>query len=482
MHVRRMLVLILALIVAAPALAGGKGKEPESFPKAPPVGPLPEPAALPKFSSTTLDNGMEVVVVSNSEIPWATVIWYLSSGAKFDPPDKAGLASTTAEMLRKGTQKHTDTELAELLDWHAVSLGGDAGHETTSVSASGPSKQLDLAVQVIAEVARMPTFPAKEFRQHIERTISGMAIAEKDGGYLAEREFAARIYGAHHLARLASGTSQTLPNVLREDLVEFHRTHYMPNQSTLVFSGDVDEARAVELAKKYFGDWAKGTPPSASPARIPEPVRTHIYLVDRPDSTQSQIRIGHLGFDRYDPKYVASNVFNQYFGGGFSSRLTRAVRIKEGLTYGAGGGFSAGRDPGTFRMSTFTKNETTAEAVRVLLGEMQNALTVPPTAEELDDAKSYLIGRFALSMETPQAVAGKVFDLKFYGLPANYYETYFKQVAGTHADDAFDFAKSAIQPDKLSVIVVGNAAEVEKPLSEIAPVTVVKPGEQPPAD
>jgi zinc protease len=469
------------LVICGTALAG-KHPEPESFPKEPPIGPLPEIASLPKSHGTKLDNGMEVIVISNSEIPWVSVSWYLLDGAKSDPASKSGLASVTADMLRKGTQTHSDDEIAETLDWNAVSLSADAGHETTTVSAEGPSKTVDVAVRVLAEIVRTPIFPKKEFGQHLRRTVSGLAIAEKDGGYLADREFSQRIYGAHYLARLPSGTTRTLPAVHRDDCVEFHRARYMPNRSLLIFSGDIDEGRALELAKNQFGDWKSGTPPSEPEGAIPPTSETHVYLVDRPDSTQSQIRMGHVGFARYDPRYVLSQVFNQYFGGGFSSRLNRAVRVKEGLTYGAGGGFSAGKQPGTFRLSTFTKNETTGEAVRVLLGEVQSALNVPPTTEELDDARSYMIGRFALSLETPQAVAGKVFDLKFYGLPDDYYESFYKQARSTGSDDVFGFAKSAIMPDKLTIVVVGNAEQVKAPLSEIAPVTVVHPDEEKPAD
>ncbi|HEY3244947.1 MAG TPA: pitrilysin family protein [Phycisphaerae bacterium] len=469
------------LTLCGAALAG-KYPEPESFPKEPPVGPLPEVASLPKTHGTKLDNGMEVIVVSNSEIPWVAVSWYSLDGARFDPPAKAGLASTTAAMLRKGTQSHTDGEISELLDWNAVSLSAGADHDTTTVSADGPSKALDVAVRLVAEVARTPVFPAKEFRQHLQQTITGLSVAEGDGGYLADREFRQRIYGTHYLARLPSGTTRTLPAVHRDDCIEFHKTHYMPNRSLLIFSGDVDERRAVDLAKSYFGDWQPGTPAAEPDATIPSAGETHVVLVDRPDSTQSQIRVGQVGFTRSDPRYVLSQVFNQYFGGGFSSRLNRAVRVKEGLTYGAGGGFSAGKQPGTFSLHTFTKNETTAETVRVLLGEVHNALTVPPTTEELDDAKSYMIGRFALSMETPQEVASKVFELKFYGLPDDYFTSFYKQVRASAADDIFGFAQSAILPEKLTIVVVGKAEQVKAPLSEIAPVTVVHPDEEKPAD
>ncbi len=250
----------------------------------------------------------------------------------------------------------------------------------------------------------------------------------------------------------------------------------MPNHSTLIFSGDVSEAWAVELAKKYFGDWAKGTMPPAPRDRVAPDEPTRIAIVDRPDTKQVQIRMGHVGFTRDDPDYVASQVFNQIFGGSFVSRLNKRIRVKEGLTYGARGGFSSGKEPGILTVSTFTRPERAGDTVKALLEEVENIREIPPSAEELTDAKSYIIGSFTLSMETPQDVAGKVWDLKFHELPYDWYDAYLAEVERQTSSGIQDFARRRVKPDKLKIVVVGKSDEIGPQLKPIAPVTVIKPG------
>ena len=439
------------------------------------MAPPLKPATLPPAFSQHLDNGMEVVVVSNDEIPWVSATWYLLAGAKFDQPGKGGTASVTASLLRQGTTEHDADALAELLDYHAIDLGGTAGNETTVVYCGSLDRHIDRAVKTLAEVVRKPVFAEREVRRHVAQEVNGLQVAEADGKYWAGRELQRRIYGRHYLSRPAEGTSRSLVNVTRDDLVAFHREHYMPDNSLLVFSGAIMPAQAVELAKRYFADWAPGTEAACQTEPIPEPGETRIYLVDRPWSTQSQIRVGQLGFRRTDPQYVPAQVFNQVFGGSFSSRLNSKVRVEEGLTYGAGGGYRAGKERGYLAAYTFTKNETTAEAVKAVLEVIESMQTEPPTGEELSDAQSYLTGRFGLSLETPKQVAGKVFELKFYGLPDDYYETYLQRVNSLTASDIISFARQTIDSGRLSIIVVGDAARIKDSLAEIAPVTVVKP-------
>ena len=453
--------------------ADRKATPPADYPDTPPVGPLLRSATLPKVFSTTLDNGIEVIVVNNDEIPWVSVGWYMLTGAKGDPAGKTGVASMTAQLLRQGTANHDADTLAELLDRHAIAMSGGSGHETSVISAGTLKRHLDLTVELLADVIRRPVFEADAFRRHIQQTLSGLAISEKNGAYLAAREFERRIYGDHYLARAPGGTSATVKQIRREDLIAFHRHYYRPNGSMLLFSGAVSNERAVALARKYFDDWPRGTAPTQTPAAIPAPSKTTIFLVDRPESTQTQIRIGQLGLRRNDPTYPTAQVFNQIFGGGFTSRLNHRIRVVEGLSYGARGAITSGKQPGRLLISSFTRTEATAKTVRALLDEARRMRTDPPTPEEMTDAQSYIIGRFGLSLETPQDVAARIFDLKFHGLAANYYETFLDAIARVTPDDVSAFARNRIDPDRLAIVLVGNADAFEKALADIAPIVRV---------
>jgi len=467
--------IIAALILALPvAVWAAKITPPPDFPDKPPVGKLLKPAKLPEVFSKKLDNGMEVLVIANDKIPYVSLRWYLLTGAKVDPPAKAGLADITAGLLDAGTAQRTADEFSELREHYAISWSTGAGHEISYVGVGVLAQHLDLAVKLTAEAVRKPVFEQDEFRRHIQKVLTDLSVAEKEGGYLADREFERRIYGSHYLARPSEGFAETVRQIERQDLSAFHRKHYLPNQSLLIFSGAVTNKQAVKLAEKYFGDWQKGTPAREPENKFPKLDKTTIFLIDRPDATQTHIRIGQLGFKRDDPAYVASQIFNQVFGSGFSSRLNKRVRIKEGLTYGIWGSFSAGKQPGRLSIGTYTQNKATAKTLRIILEEIKRMQTEAPSAQELDDAQSYLVGRFGLSLETPQDIAAKIFELKFYGLPDDYFETYLGQIVRINSKQVAAFANNKMHPDRLVIVLVGKAQDFEDDLREIAPVIKVR--------
>lgn len=462
-------------------LTGRASADDEGFPDSPPVAPLQKGVKLAAPYTETLDNNMDLVVITNSEIPWVSVSWRLLAGAKHDPVAKPGLASLVAGMLDQGTENYTSDQFSEKADYHAVSISGSAGHESTIVTASSLSDKLEIAVGLLAEAVRRPVFPDKDFTRVQKQAVQGLQISEQDGGFQAGRVFDEWLYGDHFLARPASGTSATVSVITREDLAEFHKKHYLPNHSTLMFSGDIQAGAALDLARRFFGDWDEDEMPPA-PQSAPAPGEaTRVVIVDRPSTQQVQIRMGHLGYTRRDPDYVPGQIFNQVFGGSFVSRLNKRIRVQEGLTYGARGGFTTGKEPGVLNVSTFTRPEKTGEAVKALLDEVQKIRDIPPSDEELNDAKSYIIGSFSLSMETPQDVAGKIWDLKFHNLPYNWYETYLGAVEGSSGDRIQEFARKWVDPAKLKIVVVGREDEVRPQLEEVAPVTVIKPGEKVPA-
>jgi len=215
---------------------------------------------------------------------------------------------------------------------------------------------------------------------------------------------------------------------------------------------------------------------------LPEPAPTHIYLVDRPGSVQSQIRVGARGITRKDPDYFTSVVLSQIFGGSFSSRLNKAIRVEKGLTYGARGGWSAQRFAGSFNVSTFTKNPTTGDTLKLILSEVDRMEATPPEPTEAEVAKSYLVGSFAGNRETPGQVVGDLWLIEYAGLPKDYLSRFLTGVKETTVEGLHTVAGKLIDKDKLVIVVVGEASAVQADLEKIAPVTVIKEeSEQPSA-
>jgi zinc protease len=487
--------------VTIPASGGGPGgkknpeedapitAKPETNPPPPgrpgvarPAGSLTSPplaavagGQLPDYPHTTqtLPNGLKVIVVPNHEVPYVSVRLGLLAGAWTE--SKPGVASMTLDLLTKGTKKHNEAQLADELGTYAISLNGSGGMDSSSLSADCLTEQLERTLGLLAEVALEPTFPAGEFDTLRGQVLAGLKVSSRQPTYLVRRELHHRLFGGHPYARTATGEIDDVNKLELGDLRAWWTRFARPDMAVLIFAGDVEPDRAIELAKKTFGGWeAEGPKPDVKLPAFPAPSGTHIYLVDDPTSTQSQICVGQLGIPRQDPQYFTTRVVNGYFGGAFTSRLNETIRVKRGLTYGAHGGFSPQRFGGEFVVSTFSKTESTSAALQAVFDEVRRLQSEPPSADELGKTKSYLVGNFVIDRETPEDVAGDLWTIQVNNLPDDYYQRELTAVAGTGQDACVQVARERIDPAKMVVVVVGAADKLKAELEKIAPVTVVK--------
>ncbi|MCK6486056.1 MAG: insulinase family protein [Phycisphaerae bacterium] len=457
-------------------------KRPEGFPAEPPVQPLLEAIPRIPFDTKTLPNGLKVVVVANREVPYVSITLGIKYGAWADDAARPGVASMTLSMLTEGTAKHTAVELAEEIEFNALTLGGGAGMDTAEVNATCLSDKLGKALELLAEIVQTPTFPRSEFDVLKQQTIMGLMVSSKQAEYQADRELRRRIYGDHFYARTPTGELEDVKKITPDDLKKWWKTFARPDSAVLYIAGDVQSAAAIALVQRHLGGWtAEGPKPQAPVAPPPKRDKTHIYLVDRPNSVQSQIRAGHLGITRSHPDYHASRVLSQIFGGAFDSRLNEALRVKKGLTYGARGGLSAQKFAGEFTVSTFSKTPKTAEAVEVMIEEIRRMQAEPPNDEEMNVTRSYLVGSFAGARETPQATVGDLWLIEYCGLPADFLQRALDAYRKATSDEMARIAGQAINPDRLAIVVVGDAKRIQADLEKIAPVTLVKVAEEPPA-
>jgi zinc protease len=283
-----------------------------------------------------------------------------------------------------------------------------------------------------------------------------------------------RLFGRHPYSRDPSGQVEDLDAMTVDDLKAWWGRFARPDDAALIFAGDVEANRAGALAAKVLGGWkATGDRPKVEVPDPPAAEPTHIFLVDRPGTAQSQIRVGRLAIGRTHPDFFTTEVIDGYFGSGFTARLNRTLRVQKGLTYGIRGGYDAGRLAGRFTVGTFSKNATTAEAVRTILAEIERLKAEGPSSEELSHVRSSILGGFAGGRETPQAVAADLWLIESEHLPADYYERMLARVAATTADDCLRVVRQTIDPSKLVIVVVGDAKALEADLAKIAPVTVV---------
>ncbi|HUW19075.1 MAG TPA: pitrilysin family protein [Sedimentisphaerales bacterium] len=444
----------------------------EDFPKEPPFAKASAEKITPRYSSKILNNGLKVLVVPNHEVPFVSVRLGLLAGGWTE--NKPGTTAMTMRILTKGTVKHSEGELADELETYAISLSGEGEIDDSAIDVGSLREYVGRAMELLGEVVLSPTFPPEELEKLRKQVLTSLEVESAEPGYVAEREFRQRLYGRHCYSRTATGEIADVNALAIDDLKQWWRRFARPDMAVLIFSGDIEAGEAFELASKTFGEWkAVGPKPAIELRRLEQPARTRIYLVDRPGSIQSELRVGQLGITRHDKGYFVSRVVNNYFGGAFNSRLNEKIRVEKGLTYGARGGYAAQRFAGEFKIRTFTKTESTAEAVRAVLDEIERLKDEEPSKDELESSRSYILGSFVRDRETPQQIADDLWLIESQGLGHDYLERLLGGVAKTRQGDCTRVVRDTIKTDKLAIVVVGEAEKLKEELEKIAPVTVV---------
>ena len=461
--------------VEEPKPGRGNSVRPDGYPATAPVAKSNISGLKPQVFSQKLSNGLTVMVVPNKEVPFITVQLGLKYGGWTD--ELPGTCSMAMNLLEKGTKNYSAGQLAEKLESQAISLSASGGMDTSSVSISCVSERIENAMELMAEVVLNPTFPAVEFDKEKEKLLTNLAVKQQTPEYIADEQFRKLLYGSHPYSRTSTGEVEDI-NKLSSDICKTWWNKFsQPSDAVMIFAGDIEKDKAISLAEKNFGKWQTSSEPNVN-ADFVIPVHnepTQIYLVDCPGSPQSQIRIGQIGITRkLQPDYFTTRVVSDYFGFGFNSRLNKSIRVEKGLTYGVWGGYFANKFSGEFQVQTFSKNAVTADAVKALLEEINKLKTVPPEPNVLAQSKSYIAGNFVINRETPQQVAQDLWLIKSQNLNDDYLDKLLATVQSTKIEDCKDVVEKTIKPDKLIIVVVGDANELKEPLEKIAPVKVIK--------
>jgi zinc protease len=472
-------IFALAILMASAFSAKAQTPPPASAPAAQgaaqlvPQMPGPgsaKPYEFPHVAPKTLANGLRVFVVSSPDMPAVTVRLVLTSaGTVNDPEGKPGVAQMTAGLLTQGTPTRTAQQVAEAIDFVGGTLSSGAADDDTVVSFTVVKKDFDLAMDLLADVTLHASFQQAELDRQRQTALSNLRTNYEDADYLASAVFYRVAYGMHPYGLPNEGTPASIQAITRNDLVAFRDTYYSPAKALLAFSGDITPDAAYAAAEKFFGTWqAKQAPPANHPA-AGSGTGMHIYVLDKPDAVQTQIRIGRLGIRRNDPDFIPLFVADRIFGGSFNSRLNTEVRVKKGLTYDANTVFDSRLESGILLASTYTRTETTMDAVKLIVGLIQGMSKGDLKPEELSFAKDYLIGVYPIQTETPEQVANRVLTVAHYGLPADYNDTYQSKIAGVTLAQANAIAMKYYQTASLDIVLVGNLAQFRDNLKKEFP-------------
>lgn len=438
--------------------------------EAPPEPEKMKKLAFPSFKEFTLDNGLEVIVVEHHEQPVASIWIGFYSGDALDPEGKSSLATFTATLLNKGTGNKDSDQLAEWIESVGGTFNASTTNDYTFCTLSILSEYIDTAYQFLSDVILNPTFPDDEFEAERKRMKTGLEFQLSDPDAMADRHFSAVVYGHHPYA--VQPTPETVEAVMRDDLVAFHQRNYVANNAMMFVVGDVKEKDVKKMAKKYFGDWKEGTPDQVEFPEPPERTAKNISLYHRPGSVQTNLVVGHLGVRPDNPDWAKITVANRVLGGGATGRLFMNLREEKGWTYGAYSRFSKPRDVGYFRATANVRTEVTDSALTEMLVELERMVDEPVGDDELKHAKSYLIGNFPTTIETPTQIAGQIGQIKLLGLDKSYLENYRKEISKVEVADVQGAMQEHLHPDRMAMVLVGDANEIKGKVEPIASVNL----------
>lgn len=422
----------------------------------PPPGP-PRPVELPKPSETTLKNGLRVIVVQRHEEPLVDVQLLIKTGGEADPANEAGLADVTASLLTKGTKTRSAVEIARDIEALGANLDSGAMWDASTVSVNGMSSNLPKALGIMSDVVLHPVFAPDELERLRKQDIDALQEAMADPGEVARFVAARVLFDSTPYGHNLGGTPQSLQRIKRDDVVDFHQRYYQPANAVLVFGGDVTPERAFALAEEFFGSWPRGGEAILPVQSAAAPSTHRVVVIDMPDAGQAAVTVIRPGLRRVDPAYDVAQVANSVLGGGYSSRLNEEIRIKRGLSYGAGSGFDFRRDAGPFVASAQTKNESAPEVAGLIVEEMNKLAAAPVDLAELTPRKAALIGSFGRSLETNGGLVGRISGLALYGLPLDELQHYIPQIESVTAPEVRQFAAAHLDAADADIIIAGDA-------------------------
>ena len=472
---KKALILVLIVFAAVPlserlgvAQARVEGQQKPDRSKPPAIGPAPS-LKLPAIQKQKLSNGLPVWFVEHHEVPLAQVNLIVRSGSAADPIGKFGVGSLTAAMLDEGAGSRSALELADALEFLGANLSTVSSFDSSAIRMSVPVSKLADALGLMADVALRPTFPANELERLRKERLTTLLQARDNPGALIQMAFPRIVYGpTHRYGTTANGLPPAIESMNVADVQSFYRAHYRPDNATLIVVGDVTPEKTLPLLEKTFGTWkTEGIAPLV--AAVPNAAQLksrQVYIVDKPESAQSQIRIGWVGVPRSTPDYAALQVLNTILGGSFTSRLNQNLREKNGYAYGASSGFDMRLSAGPFFAGANVQTDKTGDALKEFFVEL-NGILGPVPGEELLKAKNYVALGFPGEFETTGDLARKLEELVIYNLPESTFTDFVAAVSKVTSGDLQRLGARYIQPDKMAVVVVGDRREIENKIREL---------------
>jgi zinc protease len=433
---------------------------------------------LPGVQRFTLSNGLPVLLLEKHDIPLVQTNIMLQVGAVDEPAERVGLAGLTVDMLEEGAAGRSALELADALDYIGARFFGAAGAHTTTLGLRVPVARWADGLALVADMLLRPDFPADELERLRIARLTSLVRAHDQPAAIAAALFDRTLFGPDHPYGRYGLAEAALRAVSVGDVRAFHERHFRPDNATIIVVGAVDAATARARLDAAFARWQPppGAPrPAAAVRDAPQVQGRTVYLVDKPGSAQSIVRMGRIGVPRTTDDYYALEVLNTILGGSFTSRLNQNLREDKGYTYGASSSFGFRPLAGPFLAGAAVQTEVTGPALVEFMNELR-AIREPIPEEEVALARNFLASRFPADFQSVSQIAGQLGEIVLYDLPFDYYNDYVDRVLAVTRADVERVARQYIDPENIAIVVVGDRTLVEEQIRrlELGPIRILE--------
>ena len=420
---------------------------------------------LPEIRENVLSNSLPLYYVKKDTLPIIQINLIIPSGSIYDGQSN-GLSNLTSIVIDEGAGGLTGLEISEKLDFLGSILNINSNKEYTTLSILSLEEYIEKSLEIFTKILLSPEFNEADFKREKDRLIAQVLNLNNDPAYVASTELNKIIYSNTPYQFPAQGSIQSLKGLHNLDIKNYYKKRYLPQGSFLIATGSLSEDKFSSLAEEFFGKWENHSTDDLNSIDITETAKS-IVFIDKPDASQSEIRIGHFAKGRKSNDFYARTVLNSIIGGQFSSRINLNLREEKGFTYGAHSRYVYNQLGSTFHISTAVKSEVTTEAISEIFNEL-NSIKTDLAQDEVDFSKSYLVRSYPSLFETYSQISTNIALLPIYKLNKEYFKNYTGNVMDVKLDEVSTAAKENLKIENSVVVVVGKKEIFERELSQYA--------------
>jgi zinc protease len=427
---------------------------------------------LPEIQIFTLDNGLKVYYVHKNTLPITQVNLIIHSGSRYDFSDESGLAQLTSMLIDEGAGNLTGLEIDNEIELLGSILSIDSAKEYSSISLLSLNENIHRSLELFTLILQEPNFNEVDFKREKEKLITHILQQNDNPAYIANTEFKSYLFNNTPYKFPNTGLTKTVEKITNNSVQKFYQENYLPSNTSLIIVSGSDEHEIYSLAQRYFGNWKTSKKVESLKVNFKNSEKK-IILIDKPDASQSELKIGHLSKSRKSKDFYAASVMNSILGGQFSSRINLNLREDKGYTYGAHSSFSYNSFGGYFSVSSSVKTENTGDAIKEILFELENIKSTV-TQKEVEFAKSYLIRRYPALFETYSQLASNLSLIPIFDLDKDYFDNYTDNISKVTIEDVSKAANDNILLDNLTIVIVGDKTKVLKQLNDFSSFCIIE--------